>query len=241
MSPLSDIVDSTQTVPMPRLVNFVRQVTHDVRNGLNAIDLQAAFVAEIAPPGEFADEIGKLRGMVNHVTRDMQELSARFAELRPVLMSYPVHEFMMGLKEAVEEEFDTQAKRLVWEVKAGEVEMEMDYTLLTQALMELVRNAIYFREGDDAIHFTVWNDRGNVVFEVRQKKAPLTGVDDWGRLPLTSGRRGGYGLGLFYVRRILDTLGGELEPDYDGQSGELRVRLTLPLIGARTPGTQKSG
>jgi len=225
---------------MPRLIHFVRQVTHDVRNGLNAIDLQAAFVAEIAPPGEVADEIGKLRGMVNHVTRDMQELSARFAELRPVIMSYPVHEFLMGLKEAVEQEFDSQAKRLVWEVKVGDEEMEMDYTLLTNALMELTRNAIYFREGDHAIHFTAWNEKGNVVFEVRQKKqGPITDSDDWGRAPLSTSRRGGYGLGLFYVRRILDTLGGELQPGYDVRTGELKVRLTLPLNGSGKPPSQK--
>ena len=67
---------------MPRLVNFVKQVTHDVRNGLNAIDLQSAYIAEIAGEGELAEELGKLRKMVSHVTDDMRDLSARFSELR---------------------------------------------------------------------------------------------------------------------------------------------------------------
>jgi signal transduction histidine kinase len=229
--------ENAPDVPLPRLVNFVRQVTHDVRNGLNAIDLQSAFIAEIATEAEVVEELGKLRRMVNHVTRDMQDLSARFGELRPVLMEYPVEEFLQGLKEAVEEEFTTQAKRIVWEVKVGSEEMEMDYTLLTNALIELTRNAIFFREGDQAIHFTAWNDRENVVFEVRQTRSqPVTGADEWGREPLTSSRRGGYGLGLFYVRRILDTLGGALDPGYDAKSGELRVRLILPLKGPAQPG-----
>jgi signal transduction histidine kinase len=226
------------SVPLPRLVNFVRQVTHDVRNGLNAIDLQAAFVAEIAGEGEVGEELGKLRRMVCHVTKDMQELSGRFGELRPVLMKYPVQEFLLGLKEAVEQEFETQAKRIVWEVKAGEEEMEMDYTRLMNALMELTRNAIYFREGDQAIHFTAWNDREDVVFEVRQSRAhPVTDANEWGRAPLTSSRRGGYGLGLFYVRRILDALGGTLEPGYDAKSGQLKVRLILPLKGTGQSGS----
>jgi signal transduction histidine kinase len=225
-------------VPLPRVVNFVRQVTHDVRNGLNAIDLQAAFVAEIAGEGEVGEELGKLRKMVCHVTKDMQELSGRFGELRPVIMEYPVPEFLQGLKEAVEAEFETQAKRIVWEVKVGDEEMEMDYTLLLNVLMELTRNAIFFREGDQAIHFTAWNEKGNVVFEVRQAHAkPVTDGNEWGRAPLTSSRRGGYGLGLFYVRRVLDTLGGTLEPGYDAKSGELRVRLMLPLRRAGRSGT----
>jgi signal transduction histidine kinase len=236
MSELPNPVDDVTVVPLPRVVNFVRQVTHDVRNGLNAIDLQAAYVAEIAGAGEVGDEMVKLRRMVTHVTRDMQELSGRFGELRPVLMMYPVHEFLQGLKEAVEEEFDTQAKRIVWEVKVGDEEMEMDYNLLLASLLELTRNAIFFREGDQAIHFKAWNDRGQVVFEVRQSKSkPVEGAWQWGRLPLISGRRGGYGLGLFYVRRVLDTLGGELDPGYDAKTGELRVRLSLPITGKRAP------
>jgi signal transduction histidine kinase len=230
--------DQALTVPLPRVINLVRQVTHDVRNGLNAIDLQAAFVAELAGEGEVGEELGKLRKMVCHVTSDMQELSSRFGELRPVIMEYPVGELLQGVKEAVEEEFRTQAKRIIWEVKVGEEEMEMDYTLLLNVLMELTRNAIYFREGDQAIHFTAWNDRGNVVFEVRQSRAqPVTGEADWGRAPLASNRRGGYGLGLFYVRRVLDTLGGTLEPGYDAKSRELRVRLTLPLKRAGRSGS----
>lgn len=175
------------SVPLPRVINFVRQVTHDVRNGLNAIDLQAAFVAELAGDGEVGEELGKLRKMVCHVTGDMQELSGRFGELRPMMMEYPVAELVQGVKEAVEEEFETQAKRIVWEVKVGDDEMDMDYTLLLKVLTELTRNAIYFREGDQAIHFTVWSDKVNVVFELRQSRAqPVTGESEWGRAPLAS-------------------------------------------------------
>ena len=221
---------------MPRLVNFVKQVAHDVRNGLNAIDLQTAFLAEIGGEGEVGQELAKLRKMVCHVAADMQELTARFGELKPVIMEYPVEEFLLGVKEEVEEEFETQAKRIVWEVKLGAEEVEMDYSLLKSALLELIRNAIYFREGDQAIHFKAWIEKGRLVFEVSQSRTkPVTNADQWGRVPLISGRRGGYGLGLFYVRRILDTLGGVLEPVYDAKSGELRMRLILPSRSKGTP------
>lgn len=240
MSDSSPPFENAPAVPLPRLVNFVRQITHDVRNGLNAIDLQAAFAAELAGRGEIGDELAKLRRMVSHVTMDMQELSGRFGEFRPILMDYPLQEFLQGLKEAVEREFETQAKRIVWEVKAGDEEMEMDYTLLMSVLMELTRNAIFFREGDHAIHFTAWNESGNVVFELRQRRSqPVVAPSEWGRAPLTSSRRGGYGLGLFYVRRILDTLGGTLEPAYDAKSGELRVRLILPSRRGARPASKE--
>jgi signal transduction histidine kinase len=230
MSDTPSPFENAAPIPLPRVVAFVRQVTHDVRNGLSAMDLQAAYLAEIAPNGEIAEEIGKLRTMVSHVTKDMQELSCRFGEVRPMTMEYPLEEFMNGLREMADEELETHAKRIVWEVRGGEEELEMDYNLLQSALIELARNAINFREGDEPIHVTARTGNGTAVFEVRQsRKQPVTGESDWGRAPLDSSRRGGYGLGLFYVRRILDKLGGMLQPAYDPESGELTVRLTLPL------------
>ena len=35
-------------VPFERVVSMVRHLTHDARNGLNSVDLQAAYVAELA-------------------------------------------------------------------------------------------------------------------------------------------------------------------------------------------------
>jgi signal transduction histidine kinase len=222
--------ENAPSVPMPRLVGFVKQVAHDVRNGLNAIDLQAAFIAEIAGEAEVAEEIGKLRKIVSHVARDMQQLSSYFGEIRPVVIAYPIEEFLQGLRESVAEEFENQAKRIVWETKTGQEEVEIDFALVTKALMELIRNAINFREGDQAIRFIAAIDDQFVSFELRQARSqPVANADQWGAEPLASSRRGGYGLGLFYVRRILDKLGGRLEPRYDVKSGELSVRLTLPV------------
>jgi len=236
MSDPSQSFESAPDVPLPRLVNFVRQVSHDVRNGLNAIDLQAAYLLEIAGQGEMREELVKLRRIVSHVTGEMQELASRFGEVRPALMEYPVAEFLQGLKEGVEREFEKQAKRIIWEVKVGAEEMTMDYALLTGALTELARNAIYFREGDQAIRLSAWIADGNAIFEVSQGRSqPVTGAGEWGRAPLASSRRGGYGLGLFHVRRIVDALGGTLEPVYDAGSRELKVRMSLPVKGPAQP------
>jgi signal transduction histidine kinase len=225
--------ENEPAVPMPRLVNFVKQITHDVRNGLNAIELQSAYIAELAGEGEVAEELGKLRRMIAHITGDMQELSGRLGELHPMLVTYAVQDILDGLKQSVAEEFETQAKRIVWEMKLENEEIETDYTLLSHALVELLRNAIFFREGDQAIHFTARNEKGNAVFEARQARSrPAGDPARWGEAPLVSSRRGGYGLGLYYVRRVLEALGGRLEPGYDNGSGELGVRVTLPLTGA---------
>ncbi len=57
----------------------------------------------------------------------------------------------------------------------------------------------------------------------------------WGREPLVSDRRGGYGLGLFHVRRILAALGGTWDARYDEAAGEMRVRLSFPVTAGAAP------
>lgn len=63
-------------VPWPRIVTFVRQLSHDVRNGLNALDLESAFIAELNTDPEIAEELVKLRAMVGGATTTLHSVSA---------------------------------------------------------------------------------------------------------------------------------------------------------------------
>ena len=50
-------------VPMAVVVRFIRQLSHDLRNDLNAAELQSAFLKEIAEDGESRRaEVQRLRG-----------------------------------------------------------------------------------------------------------------------------------------------------------------------------------
>src|SRR5437870_530629 len=43
------------------MVKFVRQLSHDIRNNLNAVELQSAYLAELAEETEMKNEIQRLR------------------------------------------------------------------------------------------------------------------------------------------------------------------------------------
>ena len=45
-------------IPLDDVVRFVRQLSHDLRNHLNAAELQAAFMNEIAEDPEVKEEVG---------------------------------------------------------------------------------------------------------------------------------------------------------------------------------------
>lgn len=59
-------------IPMPDVVRFVRQLSHDLRNHLNAAELQSAFLNEIAADAEMKEEISRLRGMLSDMGRDLR-------------------------------------------------------------------------------------------------------------------------------------------------------------------------
>src|SRR3954471_14607613 len=55
-------------VPMLTIVNFLRQLSHDLRNQLNAAELQSAYLKEIASEGEIKEEVQRLRGMLGEMS-----------------------------------------------------------------------------------------------------------------------------------------------------------------------------
>ncbi|MEI9898471.1 MAG: hypothetical protein WDN28_32595 [Chthoniobacter sp.] len=90
MSKLTQTNNSTDTitVPFPRITGLVRQLTHDVRNGLNNVDLQAAFLQEIVTDPQAVPEIKRLRGMVTDAAKMLQSFSASFWLPEPSLVTY---------------------------------------------------------------------------------------------------------------------------------------------------------
>ena len=49
------------SVPWGDTIRFVRQLSHDLRNDLNAIELQSAYIAELEKNEELQGEIKRLR------------------------------------------------------------------------------------------------------------------------------------------------------------------------------------
>src|SRR3954451_5920997 len=88
-------------VPMPTVVNFLRQLSHDLRNQLNAAELQSAYLKEIASEGEIKDEVQRLRGMLGEMSTALQRLTISLASPKLNEMSYEAAMFLEDLQEKV--------------------------------------------------------------------------------------------------------------------------------------------
>src|SRR5437868_3492147 len=85
-------------VPLPHVVQFVRQLSHDLRNHLNAAELQAAFLKEIATDDEMKAEIQRLRGMVSEIGGSLQRLTNALGTVKLTLMPYEAKAFVEDLQ-----------------------------------------------------------------------------------------------------------------------------------------------
>ena len=92
------------------VVHFIRQLGHDLRNHLNAIELQSAYISELERNDELKSEIKRLREMISGMTSTLQSLSKAVSVVKPNLISYPATDFGEDLREKIDRDFSRESR-----------------------------------------------------------------------------------------------------------------------------------
>lgn len=225
---------SDSLVPFERVAKFIRQLTHDVRNGLSAIDLEAAFIAELVADPEAADEVRKLRVMVSNTAKMLKEVSLFFQPVTLHLMPWQAVTFFEELQTRLAKAFPDEINSINMSADLGSESIQIDLEQLINAAVHIVRNAFQFRRTSAPVNITAQCDGATVILEFAETKPAnfVTQVppEEWGSDPLLTTRPGGYGLGLFRVRQILEAHGAVLETHL--QDDTLVTRMLLPVCTA---------
>lgn len=222
-SPLPDI-------PWDNIVRFVRQLSHDLRNHLNAAELQSAFIGEIATDPEVKSEITRLRGMLAELSTLLQKLSSDMGHARPNPISYRAKDLMEDLQRKIESGPAYSKPAVSWEVAASDANLAIDPQLFPMAVEELLSNAT--RENPAAkvtIQAGIDPDKCFILTLVEPKENFDLSTEEWGREPLRNITQRHYGLGLNRARIIVEAHGGELKARYDKASKNLITTITLPI------------
>ncbi len=200
---------------------FVRQLTHDLRNDLGGIELEAALLATVVPEGEASEIIARLRSEVHKVAAGLQRLAGRFAEPRPNRMPFPARK----LVELLKRQFEMHKPRILWTEALGEESMEVDAMSLIGVFQELLTNAAKFGDGSPVSLVAAVED-GKVVFSLLEQKQAAVDPSEWGRRPFASARRESYGLGLWEADRVVKANGGAVARRF--KDGSLATLLSFP-------------
>ena len=218
-------------VPWSDVVRFVRQLSHDLRNHLNAAELQSVFLNEIATDAEMKGELKRLREMLSELGAVLQKLSSALTTPKPNLIPYRAADLVQDIRTKFENDFPDRKSAVQWQVEAGDAMVDVDPQLLQQALFELLDNAFQHRTKESTVNTRTEGSR--FILTVREPKAQFaSSIENWARQPFGSISQGHYGLGLNRVRAIVESHGGEFRAEYDAAASILASTIMLPLSGA---------
>jgi K+-sensing histidine kinase KdpD len=221
-------------VPWARIDRFIGQLTHDVRNGLNALELQLTLLGELSANAEVIAEVKALRGTLFDITRQLQAVKASTSPVSPHLLPYPAADFFEDLEDRFRRLHPQAVPQVAWKILVAGVSVEIDPELSLHALLELLANALHFGGSKAMVSLLAEAcPAGGVTVTLRESRQepPALAPEDWGRAPLLSSRRNAYGLGLFRARQIIEAQGGTLHAGYSQATHVLTTALTLPAAG----------
>jgi K+-sensing histidine kinase KdpD len=213
------------------VVHFIRQLSHDLRNHLNAIELQSAYISELERDDELKGEIKRLRVMISGLTSTLQSLSNAVSVVKPNLILYPAADFVEDLRQKINRDFSAETAEINWKIQLGDAMLNVDPQLLQETFIELFANAFRHNRGKGVLVATAKIDNNQFLFTLEEPKARFDlPTDNWGREPLRKISQGHYGLGLNRVRAIVEAHGGELYAQHNPEHSTLITRLSLPAF-----------
>jgi K+-sensing histidine kinase KdpD len=223
----TEVEAANGNVSWENFVKFVRQLSHDLRNQLNAAELQSALIGELTNDPEIKSEIRRLRELVSQLGVTLQSLSASVAEPRPTALPYAAKDFIADMQKKIAHEFQEKGQAVKWAVLPASATLNIDPELTGWAATELFRNAFRHDLAGNEVQAQASVEGDWFIFSIREAKKEEIDPAQWTQ-PLQNVSHSHYGLGLRRARRIIVTQGGELTAKFDPASRTLTSKNTLP-------------
>lgn len=223
------------------LLGALSIVTHDLRGPLSNLGLLMEMIdglIGVDEPGRAAAATRKARLMIDTMSRMLDGYLERASRTGDPLSLVPT---LVDLGEAIASAIELNRPRAAMRDIRFDCSgvrpfaVDGDHRLLTEAVENLISNAIRHSPDGGTVHCSVEAKTGSIVLKVRDHGAGLTDVELARTLrPFSSlskaGPAEGHGIGLWIVRLIAERHGGALEVRR-GASGGTTLALRLPASG----------
>ena len=174
----SEASTDSVTVPWSDTVRFVRQLTHDLRNDLNAIELRSAYIGELTKDQELTSEIKRLREVVSNMNSTLQLLSRAVGEVTPTVITYPAGEFLTDMRTQIERNFSKDNQEITWDVQLQDGILNIDPQLFQEVFVELLptlsstiaATALWLQEPESAMGSSCSASTNQKRFSLRKRK-----------------------------------------------------------------------
>lgn len=205
---------------------FFRHFAHDLENALagvrGALEILASRAAQ-GPDAEFARAaINDLERADALIHRAATYVAPRPLEIRSIELGRVIDEALQQVDHVAR----SSGIRINVTRPPG-VRLEADLSQLSQALAEIVRNAVEAGAPTGEVRVTESLEGNRAMIEVSDEAATARPLDARAFEPLLTTKRGHAGLGLSVAKQVVEAHGGTIELDGTGHRTTVRIRLPL--------------
>jgi len=205
--------------------DFINNMTHELKTPISTISLACEAISEegvIEDPNLkltyisiIKDENERLKQMVNNV---LQIAMLRKGQLKMNMQRINIHAILKDISENITLQISSKQGKLELSLDAKNSTIYADKTHIQNVIVNLIENAIKYSDKKPEIEIRTQNDKKHFILSVKDngigigKKNQKHIFDDFYRIFKGNIHDAkGYGLGLGYVKKIIDLHGGSIE------------------------------
>jgi signal transduction histidine kinase len=221
--------DAGEAVPLAAVVAFLKHHLHDVRNDLNALNLEAMLLDVYVTGSEGAQSVRRIQELLHQSAGRLGALSRKFSEASPSVDTVSAQFVLTSWRD--EWNSGGAAPQITWEASSVQANVKADPVHLAEIFREWLSNAKQYSSPSATVTLTP-ADNGEVLFRLTEPKMEPVDTTGWGLQPFARPRRGSYGLGIWRVRTLVKVNGGTWKQYYAPDEGCLVSELRLPVAQA---------
>ena len=224
-------------------IRLIRVMSHEIMNSLAPITSISTTLRELwadqdsTTEGEIAsgNVIQKTLKGLDAISEQSEGLTTFFESYRvlsripdPVKKEFAVCGIFEKLQTLVEHYKENSRLRISFECKGKDLMLAADEQMITQVMLNLIKNAVQAVEGVESGEITVLgvSERNRIVLKVSDNGEGIPPeISDEIFMPFFTTRMKGTGVGLSYSRQVMAMNGGRIE--FDSQPGRTQFRLVF--------------
>lgn len=201
-------------------------VAHEIKNPLNSLSLLFELLTK---KGSLSDPEAILSGReeVAKISRIVDQFSSSLKPIELSRSSFALGDEIESVRESLKKAADERGVHIRYSQDSS-VTLFADRVLLSQAIQNIVKNAIEASEGGN-VDIRIKKGRKKVFISVKDSgkgldKGEITRIFE----PFYSTKKGGMGVGLYLARKIVEAHGGDLDVVSNAGDG---VTITIGIPG----------
>lgn len=225
--------------------DFINNMTHELKTPIASISLAAQMLNDESVAkgpqmmkhlgGIIADESKRLRFLVEKVLQ-MSMFDKKKAVFKKKQLD--LNEMIESIAGTFTLRVEHTGGKIYTDIEAVDSAIYVDEVHFQNAITNLIDNAVKYRKQDDPldIYIKTWNDSEHIYLSIRDtglgiKKDNLKKIFEKFYRVHTGNRHDakGFGLGLAYVKKIIDLHEGDIKVESDFGKGT-KFTITLPLL-----------